>query len=125
MYSIVIEETIAIAHCLPGVEVCQALHGHNLKIQVKVSVAKLNIQGMVVDFRVVKDCIKELDHRYLNDIHEIDKFAIEDIATRPVMPTAENIACYLFQRIGTKVGPAIVEYVKVWESDKAYAEYKL
>jgi len=111
MYSITVTDTIAIAHNLPGIPTCERLHGHNLTIEVKLS-SKTIRDGMVVDFRVVKDNIRYLDHQYLNDYLKM------------TMPTAENIAWYLYDILSAKVTPVIVEYVRVWESDKAFAEYR-
>ena len=59
---------------------CENLHGHNWIITVYCRAKDLNRDGMVIDFSVIKNVIKEkLDHKNLNDI-------------LPFNPTAENMA---------------------------------
>ena len=113
MYSVNVTETIAVAHKLPGVPVCERLHGHNLKIEVMVESLHCNSQNMVVDFRIIKDTIKELDHQYLNDIDGLN------------MPTAETIAEYLYRKLEKDVHPAKVSFIRIWESEKAYVEFRV
>ncbi len=77
---------VAGAHSLvlPYESKCSNLHGHNWIIEVEVSARKLNKWGMVVDFSVIKETVKEtLDHKNLNTVI-VDK-----------NPTAENIAKWI------------------------------
>ena len=111
MYSVVVTDTIAIAHRLPGIPTCERLHGHNLTFEIKVSSEFLNDKGMVVNFQDIKSVIRSLDHQYLNDLLSME------------MPTAENIAKWIYDRLSKITSPALVDYVKVWESDKAFVEY--
>ena len=110
MYSITVSGHFDAAHRLPGVEICERLHGHSFQVECKVSSETLNDQGMVIDFRKIKGVWKQYDHRYLNDVFE--------------MPTAENIAMEIFHQVKMAVAPALVEYVRVWESPDAYAEVR-
>ena len=77
---------------------CQRLHGHNWKITLRCSAPKLNNNGMVADFALLKRFVKDLlDHQDLTDnLPQI------------LNPTAENIAEFLLVRINENreiVGP--------------------
>lgn len=66
---------------------CTQLHGHNWLIAVYCKSAELNANGMVVDFTIIKQMIKDrLDHQVLNDV-------------LPCNPTAENIARWICEQI--------------------------
>ena len=85
---------------------CEELHGHNWKIRVWCRSRELNENGMVVDFRVVKDRIKSaLDHKNL-------------IEVLPFNPTAENIAFWIAGQI-----PCCYK-VEVWETAANLAVYE-
>lgn len=59
---------------------CENLHGHNWIIIVYVKAKELNKDGMIIDFKHIKNAIHgKLDHQNLNDIVDFN-------------PTAENIA---------------------------------
>ena len=66
---------------------CTQLHGHNWLITVYCKSAELNANGMVVDFTIIKQMIKDrLDHQVLNDV-------------LPCNSTAENIARWICEQI--------------------------
>lgn len=98
---------------------CICVHGHNYKIKVGLVGNKLNRNGMLLDFSHVKKIVDELDHAHLNDIM-VDN------------PTAENMCFFLFTEINDRLstdnkldGTDIrVEYVRIWETDDSWAEYR-
>lgn len=69
---------------------CENLHGHNWNITVYLKSEKLDQNGMVMDFTIIKKRIVErMDHKYLNEVFDFN-------------PTAENIAYWVQQELGDK-----------------------
>lgn len=67
---------------------CKNLHGHNWIIYVELKSDKLNRNGMVMDFKKIKELIADpLDHQYLNNVFESMGCSFN--------PTAENIAKWI------------------------------
>lgn len=66
---------------------CANIHGHNWIITVYCKAKELNADGMVIDFKHIKDLIhSKLDHQFLNDVFDFN-------------PTAENIARWIVEQI--------------------------
>lgn len=110
----------AAAHSLRNYEgACNRLHGHNWKVEVKVTATELDHVGMGMDFKVIKDATRELignlDHYNLNDIPPFDK----------INPTAENISAYLYGELSAKLNADNVKVsaVTLWETDRASVTY--
>jgi len=120
MYELKIITQMACAHQLREFEGrCEALHGHNWKIEVVVTGEELEPNGILVDFKKIKTAtekvIDELDHKFLNDLNYF----------REVNPSSENIARYIFKALGPSLDTqkARVSRVTAWESDTACASY--
>jgi len=120
MYEISIKRSFSAAHTIVIDNRREELHGHNFDVEVTVASDDLNRDGVVIDFRIVKqwteDVLNELDHTYLNEVE----------AFRDLNPTSENIARHIFDRISDKAcnGPCRVTGVAVWESNSARATYR-
>jgi 6-pyruvoyltetrahydropterin/6-carboxytetrahydropterin synthase len=98
----------------------EAVHGHNWRVKVTVSAAKLDRIGVVMDFheleRLVDAVTMPLHNRHLN---ELPPFASE------LNPSAENVALH----VGRSVAPRLPEGVRlvsaeVWETDENSAVYR-
>ena len=120
MYELKIITRFAAAHQLRALKGgCENLHGHNWKVEVTVAGDRLGDDGLLVDFRVIKDHTREiidaLDHKFLN---EIGAFEISE-------PSSENIARHIFETLSDRLGLEGVRVTKVtaWESESACASY--
>ncbi|MFP3870158.1 MAG: 6-carboxytetrahydropterin synthase QueD [Syntrophobacteria bacterium] len=120
MYELKIVTEFSAAHNLRNFGgKCEALHGHNWKVEVVVNGSQLDDSGVVLDFGELKaatrDLIAELDHHYLN---ELPFFTLHN-------PSSENIARYIFEGLRDKINDRRVRVnrVSVWESQDACATY--
>ena len=120
MYELKIITEFSAAHNLRNFRgKCEALHGHNWKVEVVLSGNNLDDSGVVLDFAEVKaatsEIMSEIDHRYLNDL----PFFVEN------NPSSENIARYIFHRLQEKIDNDRVRIRRVtaWESQDACASY--
>jgi len=121
VYELKIVSHMAAAHQLRNFHgKCENLHGHNWKIEVYVTGKDLEENGILVDFRQIKqatqEVINELDHRFLNDLQYF----------KEVNPSSENIARHIFDSVGKLLNNDRVRVSRVtaWESDSACATYK-
>lgn len=116
MYRLRVESQFNAAHRLVGYRgKCSRIHGHTWKVEVFVVGEKLDEIGILVDFNVLKERLKEiigkLDHSFLNDFREIGN------------PTSENISRYIFKNFGDLPEGVKLEKVRVWESPSTWCEY--
>jgi len=120
MYELKITSQFAAAHQLRAlVGGCENLHGHNWKVEVTVIGNTLGDDGLLMDFRVIKEHTKEilddLDHKFLNEIG----------AFKSMEPSSENIAHHIFKTLSDRleVDGVRVSKVTAWESESACASY--
>jgi 6-pyruvoyltetrahydropterin/6-carboxytetrahydropterin synthase len=120
MYELKIITSFSAAHRLENFYgKCEALHGHNWKVEVFLQGDKLDEAGLLQDFGVVKartrELLEEIDHKYLN---ELPAFSNQN-------PSSENLARFLFQRLAASLNRdgVRVSRVSVWESDTSCASY--
>lgn len=89
---------------------CEHLHGHNYKLIITIE-DKMKDDGMVMDFKIIKDIVKVnvidiLDHRHLNDIIE--------------NPSAEHLSVWIWQHLKDHLP---LKKVVVYETDNYFCEY--
>ena len=67
------------AHRLPNLpdgHKCKNLHGHNYQLEVAIEGGELDERGFVIDYAeleaAVDPLIKEVDHKFLNDVHGLE-----------------------------------------------------
>lgn len=119
MYELMVTGRFAAAHSLRNFNGrCEALHGHNWRVEVVVRGDTLDKAGLIMDFGELKSAMNQvmdkLDHRYLNEIEPFDE----------LNPSSELIAKYLYEEISQRL-PAGVEMARVsaWESEDSRATY--
>ena len=120
MYEITVLSHFSAAHRLRHLHgQCEELHGHNWKIEVTVASNRLGKEGVVIDFKILKEKVKKvlkpLDHTYLNDL---SCFLRKE-------PSSENIAKYVFDQLKgeLKHDHVVPKRVSAWESETACASY--
>ncbi len=120
MYELKIISRFAAAHQLREYEGgCERLHGHNWKVEVCVKGETPGNDGLLIDFRAIKErtgkVIDKLDHEFLNDLKPF----------KTLNPSSENIARHIFESLSPEINSKIVRVskVSVWESDTACASY--
>ena len=109
--------TFDAAHLLPNVppgHKCARLHGHTFNVTVEVQGPVDDRSGWIMDFgelKAIAGCvIDELDHRYLNELPDLDN------------PTSENIARWIWTRLAP--GVAGLSAVTVRETCTAGVVYR-
>jgi 6-pyruvoyltetrahydropterin/6-carboxytetrahydropterin synthase len=123
MYEVSVDETFAAAHNLRDYHgKCEDLHGHNYKVRVVLAGKELDSTGLLYDFvhlkQVVRDVIRALDHKYLNELAPFDT----------LNPSAENIARHIYDQATTQLqqtaNKAAMASVTVWETETSAATYR-
>ena len=120
VYELKIVTQMAAAHQLREFSgKCENLHGHNWKIEIYVTGQELGSNGILIDFKLVKDSankiIQDLDHTFLNDLKPFEG----------INPSSENIARFVFSSLSRELNTDQLKVSKVtaWESDSACATY--
>jgi 6-pyruvoyltetrahydropterin/6-carboxytetrahydropterin synthase len=97
---------------------CADLHGHNYTLEVVVAGEIDQATGYVVDLKelsnvISRRVIEHVDHRNLNtDVPWLEG----------LIPTAENLAAVFWERIRSELPAGSLRSVRVWETDKNWAE---
>jgi 6-pyruvoyltetrahydropterin/6-carboxytetrahydropterin synthase len=94
-------------------------HGHNYTLEVTVKGNVDARSGFVVDLKQLKDILNReildaMDHRFLNK--EVPEF-FERI------PTTENLAIAIWQRLAPKLTQARLHRVRVYETPDLFADF--
>lgn len=120
MYELMVETKFAAAHQLRGYKgKCEALHGHNWRVQVYITAEKLNDIDIAMDFQEVRrrtdEITGQLDHGFLNELFPFTE----------INPSSENVAKWIYDSLKKKIEDdnINVSAVTVLESDTASATY--
>ena len=120
---------------------CRNLHGHRYVFEVGVygpvnQVQNQSKEGMVVDFSELKTILlEEIDNKLDHGFMMYDKdplagtfrgFSDQKIIFVPFIPTAENIAGFVFENLKEKINSLGLKlsFVKVWETPNCSAVYE-
>ena len=94
-------------------------HGHNYTVDVTVRGPIDETTGMVIDLSDLK--------RVVGDV-VVDRFDHADLNADPLfrgrIPTTENIAMVVWERIVSKIGRERLWQVRVWEDPTLYVDYR-
>lgn len=120
IHELYVKTHFSAAHSLKGYPGdCARVHGHNWMIEVFVRCTKLNEIGIGIDFRDIKQSIKDL-------LNNLDHFNLNDLpAFNTINPTSENIAKFIYKELGKKLNTDDIKVskVKVCETPGAGALY--
>lgn len=121
MFTLIVNVSFSGAHYLRGYDgPCARVHGHNFRVEARVSGTDLDDVGIVVDFKAIKALLKEVtdrfDHRLINEVAPFDT----------LNPTAENVARYIFDEVspGISRAGATLESIGMWETHRYGVVYK-
>lgn len=94
-------------------------HGHNYTLEVTVKGEVDPTTGFVVDLKQLKDILNRevvdaMDHRHLNK--EVPEFAAK-------IPTTENIAIAIWQRLEKKLNVAKLHRVRLYEMTDLFVDF--
>ena len=151
MFTLTVQETFSAAHILDSSysEECQELHGHNWKVTLSIFSEKLNKDGMVIDFKLIKERFKRtcsiFDHKLIVPVSLISYPVIPNekqkqafrIKTKSMEifvkdpskvfvfsynPTAEILAEYIAEHIAGHLGVNVFE-VSIEETENNKCTY--
>jgi 6-pyruvoyltetrahydropterin/6-carboxytetrahydropterin synthase len=96
-------------------------HGHNYVLEVTIEGEPDPVTGMVFDLRELKEILNEevvepMDHRFLNkEVAPFDR----------VVPTAENVAIEIWNRLAGRIGRDGVKLsnVRLYETGDLFVDY--
>jgi 6-pyruvoyltetrahydropterin/6-carboxytetrahydropterin synthase len=118
MYTIRTEARFSAAHFLPNYHgKCERLHGHNYRVRAWARGAGLDEGGMLVDFGEVRDALRSV-------ILGLDHCLLNEVAGLGGVPSAENIARYIFERLRELRPDIPFSRVDVFETDASMASWE-
>jgi 6-pyruvoyltetrahydropterin/6-carboxytetrahydropterin synthase len=94
-------------------------HGHNYTLEVTVAGPVDDATGFVIDLKRLKDILNrqvldDFDHRHLN-------LEVPEFASR--VPTTENLAVAIWQRLYSHLHPARLHRVRLYEQPYLFVDY--
>jgi len=108
---------------------CANLHGHRWKVEVWVRGSADKETGIVADYNLIRETVEEYDHQVILNrddpmVRCLSEF--QQVVTTEGDPTSELLAGVIKNRINTEFVSAgldaIVEKIRVWESETCFAE---
>lgn len=120
VHELYVKTHFSAAHALKGYPGdCARVHGHNWMIEVYVRCKKLNEIGIGIDFREIKESIKNL-------LSNLDHFNLNELpAFQEINPSSENIARFIYKELSRRLNTEDIKIskVKVCETPGAGAFY--
>lgn len=123
MFEVTVEAGFSAGHYLRNYRgKCENPHGHNYKVRITLRGRELDVAGLLLDFKqlkqVMRPVIDRLDHQMINDIAPF----IE------LNPSAENLAHYFFDETNVQLremteGRVTVKDCTIYETDTTTATY--
>jgi len=94
-------------------------HGHNYTLEVTVKGEVDPTTGFVIDLKKLKEIldrevVEAMDHRHLNK--EVPEFATQ-------IPTTENLAVAIWNRLAPKLNGGTLHRVRVYEMPDLFVDY--
>lgn len=108
---------------------CKNIHGHRWDVNIEIDSDKLDENGLLIDFKHIKEIINELDHsiilkdcignhNLINVLQDMDM----RIIILPYSPTAENLSKYIEDLILQRTG--FLSNITLFESPEASIEFQ-
>ncbi|MGB6303060.1 MAG: 6-carboxytetrahydropterin synthase QueD [Acidobacteriaceae bacterium] len=123
MYEVTVEAGFSAGHYLRNYRgKCENPHGHNYKVRITLRGRELDVAGLVLDFKqlkqVMRPVIDRLDHQMINDLAPFTE----------LNPSAENLAHYFFDETNVQLrdmteGRVTVKDCTIFETDTTTATY--
>lgn len=123
MFEITVQAGFSSGHYLRNYHgKCENPHGHNYRVLVTLAGEELDVAGMLIDFKELKNVLRPtveyLDHFMINDLPPFDT----------VNPSAENMAKYFYEKTVEQIhtisgGRVRVKDCTVFETDTSFAKY--
>jgi 6-pyruvoyltetrahydropterin/6-carboxytetrahydropterin synthase len=123
MYEVTVERGFSSGHFLRNYKgKCENPHGHNYKVRITLRGETLDVAGLLLDFKDLKQVmlpvIDRLDHQMLNDLEPFTE----------INPSAENLARYFFDETNKQLAEMTGNRVRVkdctiYETDTTTATY--